>query len=79
MPCAIQLITNTAKSICTDLAMVTDATPAEGMRMFIGMMLQLAISEEDVELMIKTDPAKLLDLDKENKALIDRKQNGTEF
>ena len=65
--------------MCTDLAQATDATPAEDMRMFIGMMLQLGISEEDVKLMVKVNPAKLLDLDKESKALIDRKQNGTEF
>lgn len=50
--------------MCTDYAQVTDTTPAEGMRMFIGMMLQLGISEEEVELMVKVNPAKLLDLDK---------------
>jgi len=47
----------------TDLAQVTDAPPADGMRMFIATMLQLGVSEAEIELMVKTNPAKLLDLD----------------
>lgn len=47
----------------TDMAQVTDPPPAEGMRMCIAMMLQLGVSEKEIELMVKTNPAKLLDLD----------------
>jgi hypothetical protein len=47
----------------TDLAQITDPTPAEGMRLHIAMMLQFGCTEQEVELMVKTNPAKLLDLD----------------
>jgi len=49
--------------LSTDYAQVTDTSPAEGMRSFIATMLQLGISEADITLMVKTNPAKLLDLD----------------
>ncbi|MFC1967420.1 DUF6282 family protein [Chloroflexota bacterium] len=47
----------------TDMGRVTDPPPSEGMRMFIGTMLQCGVSENEVELMVKVNPAKLLDLD----------------
>jgi len=46
----------------TDMSQVTDPPPAEGMRMFIATMLQVGITEAEVEFMVKTNPAKLLDL-----------------
>lgn len=47
----------------TDFGQVTDAPPVYGMRGFIATMLQLGVSEEEVEIMVKNNPAKLLDLD----------------
>ena len=49
--------------MCTDFAQITDCSPAEGMRYFIATMLQLGVPEKDVELMVKINPAKLLDMD----------------
>ena len=46
----------------TDFAQCMDPTPAEGMRYFIGTMLQFGCTDEEVEWMAKTNPAKLLDL-----------------
>lgn len=48
--------------MATDFAQISDTSPAEGMRQFIATMLQLGISEDDITLMVKTNPAKLLDL-----------------
>ena len=47
----------------TDFAQCMDPTPAEGMRYFIGTMLQFGCTDEEVEWMVKKNPAKLLDLD----------------
>lgn len=47
----------------SDLAQCMDPTPAEGMRFFIGTMLQFGCTDEEVEKMVKTNPARLLDLD----------------
>lgn len=47
----------------TDLAQCMDPTPAEGMRFFIGTMLQFGCSEEEVEWMAKKNPAMLLGLE----------------
>lgn len=47
----------------TDYAQITDTTPAEGMRMFIAYMLQYGVNPEDVEKMVKTNPAWLLGLE----------------
>lgn len=44
----------------TDLAQCMDPTPAEGMRFFIGTMLQFGCTEEEIEWMVKKNPAKLL-------------------
>ena len=46
----------------TDLAQCMDPTPAEGMRFFLGTLLQFGCSEKAIEWMAKTNPAKLLDL-----------------
>lgn len=47
----------------TDLAQCMDPTPAEGMRFFIGTMLQFGCTQEEVELMAKKNPARLLGLE----------------
>ncbi len=47
----------------TDLAQVWDTDPATGMRLFIGQMLQFGCTAEEVELMCKKNPAKLLDIE----------------
>ena len=47
----------------TDLAQVWDPAPADGMRHFIAMMLQFGCTPEEVEYMVKTNPAKLLDVE----------------
>ncbi len=47
----------------SDLAQCMDPTPAEGFRFFIGTMLQFGCTDEEVELMAKINPAKLLDLE----------------
>jgi len=46
----------------TDLAQVWDVDPATGMRLFIAMMLQFGCTPEEVSLMVKENPAKLLGL-----------------
>lgn len=46
----------------TDLGQVWDPMPASGMRHYIAMMLQFGCTPEEVEYMVKTNPAKLLDL-----------------
>jgi len=49
--------------ISTDLGQAWNPAPAEGMRMAIATMLRCGLSEQEIELMIKVNPAKLLDLD----------------
>jgi hypothetical protein len=60
---AIRLIGASRTILSTDFGQITDASPAEGMRQCIATMLQLGVSEEDVTLMVKHNPAKLLDLE----------------
>ena len=48
--------------ISTDLGQYYNPPPAEGMRMFIALLLKNGINEHDIELMAKENPAKLLDL-----------------
>jgi len=48
--------------ISSDLGQDAYPPPAEGMRMFMGVLLRAGVSEREVELMAKTNPAKLLDL-----------------
>lgn len=47
----------------TDMAQITDPVPAEGMRQYIAHMLQYGATKEEVEWMVKKNPAKLLSLD----------------
>lgn len=47
----------------TDLAQCMDPAPSEGMRFFIGTMLQFGCTEEEVEWMVKKNPAKLLGIE----------------
>jgi hypothetical protein len=49
--------------ISSDLGQYYNPPPAEGMRMFIALLLKNGISEHEVELMAKKNPAKLLGLD----------------
>lgn len=46
----------------TDGSQVMDASPAQAMRLFIGMMLQFGMRPEEVERMVKINPSELLDL-----------------
>lgn len=48
--------------LTTDLGQNYNPAPAEGMRMMIGYMLKYGLSEKEIELMVKTNPAKLLGL-----------------
>jgi hypothetical protein len=47
----------------TDLGQAKNPLPVEGMRMFIATMLHHGITPEEIELMVKVNPARLLDLD----------------
>jgi hypothetical protein len=47
----------------TDLGQPWNPPPAEGMRMFVALLLRRGISEHEIELMNKVNPAKLLGLD----------------
>lgn len=49
--------------ISTDLGQYYNPTPAEGMRMFIALLLKNGITEHEIELMAKVNPTKLLGLD----------------
>ncbi len=46
----------------TDLGQYYNPPPAEGMRMFIALLLKNGITEQDIEFMAKINPAKLLGL-----------------
>ncbi len=47
----------------TDLGQAFNPTPAEGMRMMIAYMLKCGLTEKEMEIMVKENPAKLLGLD----------------
>jgi hypothetical protein len=47
----------------TDLGQYYNPSPAEGMRMFIALLLKYGISAPEIEFMAKKNPAKLLGLD----------------
>jgi hypothetical protein len=49
--------------VSTDLGQPQNPLPVEGMRLFIATLLHHGISPEEVELMVKKNPAALLDLD----------------
>lgn len=47
----------------TDFGQSVNPMPAEGMRMMIATMLRCGLTEQEMETMVKYNPAKLLDLD----------------
>jgi hypothetical protein len=47
----------------TDLGQYWNLPPAEGMRFFMATLLRVGISEQEIEVMAKRNPARLLDLD----------------
>jgi hypothetical protein len=49
--------------ISTDLGQPQNPLPVEGMRLFIATLLHHGLTPEEVEIMVKTNPAALLDLD----------------
>ncbi|MFC1909142.1 DUF6282 family protein [Chloroflexota bacterium] len=49
--------------LSTDLGQNFNLAPAEGMRMMIATMLRCGLTEEEIELMVKVNPARLLGLD----------------
>jgi len=48
--------------LTTDLGQDWNPPPAEGMRMMVGTLLRCKLSVEEIETMIKTNPAELLGL-----------------
>jgi hypothetical protein len=46
----------------SDMGQPVNPLPAEGFRMFIKTMLHLGVSERDIDIMVRENPAKLLDL-----------------
>lgn len=59
---AIETIGAHRTILTTDFAQITDSTPAEGMRQFIASLLQMGVDEDRLVQMVRTNPAKLLDL-----------------
>jgi hypothetical protein len=49
--------------ISTDLGQYDNPPAAEGMRMFIALLLKNGITRDEIELMAKINPAKLLGID----------------
>ncbi len=49
--------------LSTDLGQAFNPAPAEGMRMAIATMLRCGLSEHEIELLVKVNPAKLLGLE----------------
>jgi len=49
--------------LSTDLGQPQNPLPVEGMRLFIATMLHHGITPEEIELMVKRNPSRLLDLD----------------
>ena len=47
----------------TDLGQYYNPPPPEGMRMFIALLLKNGVTEHEIELMAKVNPAKLIGLD----------------
>jgi hypothetical protein len=48
----------------TDFGQVMVSDPTEGMRLFIRGMIHYGLSKEEITVMVKTNPSKLLGLDK---------------
>ncbi len=49
--------------LSTDFGQAFNPPPAEGMRMMIGTMLRVGMTREEIEILVKRNPARLLDLD----------------
>lgn len=49
--------------LCTDLGQDFNPAPPEGFRMMLTNMLRLGLSKKELEILVKINPAKLLDLD----------------
>lgn len=49
--------------LSTDLGQIHNPKPAEGMRVMIATFLKLGLSQEELDIMVKKNPAKLLGLD----------------
>jgi len=49
--------------LCTDLGQYQNPTPLEGFRIMLTELLKAGISEAELEIMVKTNPARLLSLD----------------
>ncbi len=49
--------------LSTDFGQIFNPPPAHGMRMYVAMMLGLGFTPEEVEVMVKTNPAKVCGLD----------------
>jgi predicted TIM-barrel fold metal-dependent hydrolase len=49
--------------LSTDLGQIDNPAPVEGMRLMIAAMLENGLTEQEIEMMIKTNPARLLGLD----------------
>ncbi len=49
--------------LSTDFGQNLNPPPPEGFRMMLGNMLRFGLSEKELEILVKTNPAKLLDLD----------------
>ena len=45
--------------LSTDFGQIWNPPPAQGMKMFVAMMLGMGFSDDEVEVMVKTNPAKL--------------------
>ena len=66
VPTIVESIRRTGAERCilsTDFGQPFSPTCAEGMRMWIATMLEFGVSEKDIEIMVKTNPAKILGLD----------------
>ena len=49
--------------LSTDFGQAVNPSPPEGFRMMLATMLQAGLSEKELEILVKINPAKLLDLD----------------
>jgi predicted metal-dependent phosphotriesterase family hydrolase len=61
----VELVGTVSAEMCimsTDLGQSYNPPAPEGMRLFIGTMLRKGLKEDQVEVMVKTNPAKLLGL-----------------
>lgn len=59
---AIQAVGAEHVVLSTDLGQSWNPAPAEAMRMAIATLIRCGITEQEIELMVKTNPARLLDL-----------------